>query len=145
MSLICNFEFAADTMDWLILARTKSRCGHEVQIGEPVSFAAGEVVTVPAPSSPDEVIVGRVVLNTTTLNTMLDKVFKPASSALAWDQQGQLRRIVRAHEGAPFVMTIPASVGWPSRFGGDTTTTSLTFNESGVVTFYRVTVAKSGA
>ena len=143
LAMICNYSTMGTDGDWLLLERNQARCREATPISSPVPFDNGQVVDIPNPSSDGALVLASIVLDNSLANKPVAALFKPFKHALAWDQDGQIRRIVREHEGQLLVLRMAVTAGWPERFAGDVDTSTLTFNSSGSIMFYEIAVSES--
>jgi hypothetical protein len=138
-ALVCNYRPGVQSARWLVLTRTSERCGSaDVKLGA-TRFSAGDTVTVPPSPGKNYMVVASFSLSNSSLNLIATEVFKPLAPVYV-TIDGHRFRLPRAHENGPLILKLPASVGWPARFGGDTNAHSFTVTESGRVAFAAILV-----
>ena len=70
-------------------------------------------------------------------------LFKPFTP-LWIDADGERFRVPRGLSDGPLLVRVPHAVGWPARFGGETSYSELRFSEPGHVVFEAVPVTRPG-
>ena len=141
-ALVCNFSPTVESTKWLVLSRAENRCGAErITLGHE-SFSNGQLVTVPL-ASDGYMVIADFTLDQSAVNFLVSSVFKPTSSVFVSTNDGFFR-LPRAHAAGPLILSLPASAGWATEFGGGTSTTKFELNVSGSVTFTAVPVRAKG-
>ena len=131
-ALVCSFRPAASGAGWTALLRGPNRCGAAREVRS-LSVAAGEAIPVPQVAA----------------HQMLTMSFRPAPSLrrqvlslVARDPQplrasfaGHEVRLPRKLAGGPLLARVPSDVGWIGLPAGDQRDVTVSFSESGQLTF----------
>jgi hypothetical protein len=137
-ALVCDFAPSVKTDKWLLLKRGADRCGgDQVSLGQS-SFTANERIDIP--TAPEGYLVtASFILDQTPANWLATTLFKPLSTVSVSTDHGTYR-LPRAHAPGPLIVSMPTTAGWPTKFGGDTSATTLKLNISGSVEFTAVPI-----
>lgn len=102
---LCRYREVLLSPTWQVLAQAADRCGSPESVGS-VEVAPGQLVQVPAPTSPDRAVFARVELPTGGLDRLLGPVFKPLTIPTV-ELDGQPWRIVTANLSGPLLLRVP--------------------------------------
>jgi hypothetical protein len=116
LARLCRYRELVAVERFQVLERGSDRCGPEREIGAALA-QDGEVVSVPAPSAPDRIVVARLLERPSFGERVRSALFKPASPLVAL-VDGRRARLVRANLSGPLLVRVPPTSGWSARFHG---------------------------
>jgi len=116
LARLCRYRELVAEGRFQVLERGPDRCGPEREVGSALVHE-DELVSVPAPSAPDRIVVARLLESPSFSEQVRSTLFKPASPLVAL-VRGRRGRLVRANVGGPLLVRIPATSGWSPPFNG---------------------------
>lgn len=136
---ICNFRPAASTKAWLVLKKSSDRCT-QPRLIRAESVHANDAIAIPV-TGPGELLI--MSFSPIDANVFVDigRSVNKSFGELSVTADGTRFRLPRALAVGPLAVSVPATVGWPSQFGGMTAYHSLSFSEAGTVRFNIVEVS----
>ena len=103
--MMCRFSTEIVDGHWQVLERSpETRCGEPVSLGV-VEARSGALVPVPAPSSPDALVVAKIDVERSLAYSLLRRLFKPPPTSIVLDDRSY--RIVASHLSGPLLLSIP--------------------------------------
>lgn len=129
VTLTCNFEVAASGGDWTALRRVADACGPARELLT-ASVAPNEVLEVPAPSSPDSLVVARFDLPADRVGGILTALARPVRYAYVNLDDTRYRLVLGTAENAHLVSS-PGRAGDRQLPHGRIETSTMSFGNVG--------------
>lgn len=136
---ICNFRPAASTEVWLVLKKSSDRCS-QPRLIRAESVHANDAIAIPV-TGPGELLTMSFSPTDTSVFVTIGRSLNKSFGELSVTADGTRFRLPRALAVGPLAVSVPATVGWPSQFGGTTAYHSLSFSEAGTVRFNIIEVS----
>lgn len=116
-AMICHYAPEIDVPGWLVLRRTRSRCGPERTISS-LSARAGDEIPIPAPPSANDMVMARLSIGVPPLERLRSMLFKPRALPVVYYGPELRYSIPVAVAKGPLLMRAPASIAWSEYAGG---------------------------
>jgi hypothetical protein len=109
--MMCGYRQEVADGFWQVLRRATWRCGPPRPLGS-VTATAGEVVAIPPPPGPDDLVVARVHIPRTAWDRVRTTLYKPRAVPVVTLDDGYAYRIPADVAAGPLMVRAPASLGW---------------------------------
>jgi hypothetical protein len=111
LALLCNYRAERRTKSWQLLTADSDRCEEQVELpGGPVEVTAGEIVSVPSPSSPFHAVYARVDPHSSKAVDVLRDLLKPYRHVSIQLDGSAPGRLVEANMQGPLLLHVPGGV-----------------------------------